>query len=112
MDALWRIAPHYSRFCVMNVQKIGKGGSSTAIERFLKLALANPSIHVIWPSSVFPALANLAVQFMSVAKKPVDPDEAERRDQGIGDWIVVLADGAICIFIVGGLAIAMWWALP
>jgi hypothetical protein len=49
---------------------------------------------------------------MSVAKKPVDPDEAERRDQGIGDWIVVLADGAICIFIVGGLAIAMWWALP
>jgi hypothetical protein len=30
---------------------------------------------------------------MSAAKKPVDPDAEERRDQRIGNWIVILAYG-------------------
>ena len=35
--------------------------------------------------------------------RPIDPDKEERRDQRIGNWIVVLAYGAIGALIIGGL---------
>jgi hypothetical protein len=46
---------------------------------------------------------------MSAAKKPVDPDAEERRDQRIGNWIVILGYGSGGLLILGGLiAIAKW----
>ena len=37
------------------------------------------------------------------SQPPIDPDAEERRDQRIGNWVVVIAYGASGLLIIGGL---------
>jgi hypothetical protein len=45
----------------------------------------------------------------SLGRPPIDPDAEERRDQRIGNWIVVLANGGAAALCLGAFYIGMLW---
>ena len=45
----------------------------------------------------------------SLGRSPIDPDVEERRDQRIGNWIVVLANGGAAALCLGAFYVGMLW---
>jgi len=49
------------------------------------------------------ATIDVQKQSKPLANPPIDPDAEERRDERIGNWVVVIAYGVSGLMVIGGL---------